>query len=506
MRLSHPPRPPARRRLPQGIRAMERRSIRGIRYARRLGQALAAALAMLALAGCGTNPVTGERELQLVSQQQEVAVGTQQYAPSRQMQGGDLAVDPQLNAYVAEIGGRLAAVADRPLPYEFKVLNSGVPNAWALPGGKIAVNRGLVVQLADEAELAAVLGHEIVHAAARHGAQRMERGMLMQGAMLALQVGAADSPYAGLVVGGAMLGANLVTARYSRDAELEADRYGMIYMQRAGYDPAAAISLQETFVRLSQGRGGGWLEGLFASHPPSPERVAENRRTAQELPKGGQRHQERWKARTADLRRRQPAYDQYDRGVAALAKGDAQAAERHAREALRIEPNEARFHELLGDVELKRRNWRGAVDHYFRAKDRDPAYFKPYLASAIAKYESGDRAGAEPLAVRAQELLPTSTGAYLLGRFAEARGDAQGAYELYSQAAAAESEYGTRARREAARLGLARDPARYFQLEPRLARDGEVYAAIRNRAGIAVTGVRFVVAVVDRAGAVVTGP
>lgn len=122
------------------------------------------------MTGCVINPVTGDRELALVSADQEIAIGEQQYAPSQQMQGGEYSIDPELTAYVKGVGDRLAAVSDRQLPYEFVVLNSSVPNAWALPGGKIAVNRGLLTELGSEAELAAVLGHEIVHAAARNAA------------------------------------------------------------------------------------------------------------------------------------------------------------------------------------------------------------------------------------------------------------------------------------------------------------------------------------------------
>ena len=106
-----------------------------------------ATLALTVLGGCVINPVTGDRELALVSADQEIAIGEQQYEPSQQMQGGEYALDPALTAYVAEVGQKLAAVSDRQLPYEFVVLNSSVPNAWALPGGKIAVNRGLLTEL-----------------------------------------------------------------------------------------------------------------------------------------------------------------------------------------------------------------------------------------------------------------------------------------------------------------------------------------------------------------------
>ena len=116
-------------------------------------------------------------------------------------------------AYVNEVGQKLAAVADRKLPYEFVVLNNSVPNAWALPGGKIAVNRGLLTELKNEAELAAVLGHEIVHAAARHGAKAQERGTLLQVGLAAAQIGAAvsgvDTNVAGLLIQGAGVGAQL---------------------------------------------------------------------------------------------------------------------------------------------------------------------------------------------------------------------------------------------------------------------------------------------------------
>src|SRR5690606_25176757 len=124
---------------------------------------------------------------------QEIKMGEQYYSPTKQSEGGEFDVLPDLTAYVNEVGQKLAAVADRQLPYEFVVLNNPVPNAWALPGGKIAVNVGLLAELKNEAELAAVIGHEIVHAAARHGAKAQERGTIMQVGLAAAQIGAAIS-------------------------------------------------------------------------------------------------------------------------------------------------------------------------------------------------------------------------------------------------------------------------------------------------------------------------
>jgi len=230
-------------------------------------------LTLSLLTGCATNPVTGKKELSLVSEAQELAIGAKQYSPARQSQGGDYVVDRQLTTYVNPVGRRLAAVSDRKLPYEFKVLNSSVPNAWALPGGKISINRGLLTELRSESELAAVLGHEIVHAAARHGAQQMSKGMLLQTAVLGTVVATQGKDYGNLAQMGANIGAQLISQKYGRDAERESDYYGMQYMVRAGYDPQGAVDLQRTFVKLSEGQRQDWLSGLFASHPPSHERV-----------------------------------------------------------------------------------------------------------------------------------------------------------------------------------------------------------------------------------------
>src|SRR5210317_1425034 len=211
-------------------------------------------LGFLAITGCSINPVTGQREFVMLSTAQEIEMGKQNYVPMQQSQGGVYDVDPQLTAYVQRVGHTVASQSGVNLPYEFVVLNNSVPNAWALPGGKIAINRGLLYELESEAELAAVLGHEAVHAAARHTAKQQSRAMLMQVGVMGTAIAANDSDYGNLIVGGAGMLAQLGLAKYGRNAELESDRYGMEYMSRAGYDPQGAVDLQETFVRLSEGR------------------------------------------------------------------------------------------------------------------------------------------------------------------------------------------------------------------------------------------------------------
>ncbi len=411
------------------------------------------------LSGCAANPVTGQQELAFVSESEEIAIGKEQYAPSRQSQGGDYQVDPVLTRYVDKVGQKLAAVSDRKLPYEFTVLNNSVPNAWALPGGKIAVNRGLLTELHNEAELAAVLGHEIVHAAARHGAQGMERGIFLQGAVLAVGVAVAASDdygdYADLAAGVATVGAGMVNQRYSREAELEADLYGMEYMVRAGYDPMAAVALQETFVRLSEGQEENWLEGLFASHPPSRERVDRNRETAARLrSKGGVTlGEEPFQRAVAHLIETKDAYAAFDEGQAALEKGDAAKALKLADKALAVEPKEALFYGLKGDALTKQGQYRQALNEYDRALSRDGGYFDYYLKRGLVKAELDDGRGARTDLERSVSLLPTAEGHFALGRLALATGDRGSAAQHFLLVADSDSPLGKQAAKELERIG-----------------------------------------------------
>ena len=468
--------------------------------ARSVNAALGAALATLA--ACTINPVTGNRELALISADQEVEIGQEQYAPAQQMQGGDYSFDPALTAYVRGVGTKLAAVSDRALPYEFVVLNNSVPNAWTLPGGKIAVNRGLLTELHSDAELAAVLGHEIVHAAARHGAIAMQRGLLLGVVVSGIQGAARGGNFAGLAVGAAGVGAQLISQRNGRENELEADQYGMRYMSRAGYDPSAAVTLQETFVRLSQQSGDqGRLAALFASHPPSTERVEKNRATAASLPKGGDMGRERYQAATATLRQRQPAYEAYDKGRAALAENKVADAERLAQEAVRLLPAEAQFHALLGDIALQQKHYDEAARYFGDAIGRNDRFFYYHLQKGIAhrQLRQWDTARAE--LERSVQLLPTADAYYALGAVAEQRGDRAAALENYGRAAQSEGAAGQSARDANVRLDLPTSPGKYLTARGTLDGNGQLIVEVGNPTRVLVADVLVTVRYADAQGA-----
>jgi predicted Zn-dependent protease len=454
-------------------------------------------LAAAALSGCSVNPVTGERELVLVSTAQEIEMGRQNYLPMQQSQGGEYDVDPELSAYVRNVGSKVASQSGVNLPYEFVVLNNSVPNAWALPGGKIAINRGLLTELESEAELAAVLGHEAVHAAARHTAQQQTRAMIMQAGVMGTAIAASDSDYGSLIAGGASVLAQMGLAKYGRSAELESDRYGMQYMAKAGYDPQGAVDLQETFVRLSEGRQSDWLSGLFASHPPSRERVEANRATAATFPPGGFEGKAEYAAAMARTMQLKPAYEAYDEGRKALSEKRLDDALAKAEQALGLFDGEAHFHALRGDIRLVQKNYDWAATNYTRAIERRDGFFYYHLQRGLARRELGQQDEAVADLERSLQLLPTAPAHLALGDLSMQRGDRAAALEHYRVVAKSGGEYGKAAAAQVARIDLSSNPSAYIPHACSADGNANLVVSIRNDSQVTVSGVQVAVSYTD---------
>lgn len=230
---------------------------------------------VLLTAACATNPVTGRKEFNLVSEQQELAIGRQQHQLIVE-QFGVYDEKPELNAMVDRIGRKVAAVSDRPnLPWTFTLLDTPMINAMALPGGYVYVTRGILERMNSEDELAGVIAHEISHVAARHSAQQMSQAQLAQLGMVlgAVVAGpAATQAYGGL----AQLGAQLLFQRYSRQQETQADLLGTAYMTEAGFNPRGAENMLIALQRLDTGKANG-IDQYFMDHPDPGKRVNEVR-------------------------------------------------------------------------------------------------------------------------------------------------------------------------------------------------------------------------------------
>ena len=461
---------------------------------------IALATLLASISACAVNPVTGKSELVGMSQEQEIRIGEENYGPMQQAEGGEFDIDPALTDYVQGVGNKLVAVSDRQLPYEFVVLNNSVPNAWALPGGKIALNRGLLTELQSESELAAVLGHEIVHAAAGHTSQRQGRTSVLQSILLGTAIATSGNKYGEIAAGGANVGAQLINQRYGQGDELESDKYGMKYMSLAGYDPQGAVELQKTFVRLSEGKESDWLSGLFASHPPSQKRVDANIQTAAGRPPGGNLGVERFKAAMAKTMKVKPAYDLGDEGRKLLSDGDAEKAIEKANDAIAAFPEEGHFYALRGDARLLNEEYDMAVTNYSSAIRRRDDFFYYYLQRGRAEEKLHKYSDAKTDLEKSNSLLPTSVAYYSLGRIAAAQGDTDTAIEHFEKIAGSKGEVAVAAQTELAKLDLSRNPHKYILKRCDASSTGNLVVSIKNNTTLTIDNIGFAVEYTDANG------
>jgi predicted Zn-dependent protease len=233
------------------------------------GVASALAFGLALLAGCSVNPATGERQLTLISESQEIQMGRQ--SDEQIVESLGLYPDDELQAYVEGVGRDLAATCERPdLPWTFRVVDDPVVNAFALPGGYIYVTRGILAHLNSEAELAGVLGHEIGHVTGRHAVERLSKAQLAQ---IGLGVGMAVSEDVARFGDLAQQGLGILFLKFSRDDERQSDDLGVRYMVRAGYDPREMPKVFETLERVSEAQGGSRIPGWLSTHPAPENRV-----------------------------------------------------------------------------------------------------------------------------------------------------------------------------------------------------------------------------------------
>lgn len=254
---------------------------------KRITLAVALALAMSVNEGCYTNPVTGRSSVNLVDEGQMRTLATQQYATF-------LAQNPAVTAngnrdaeMVQRVGSRLAAATQQYLAskgqqslisgyqWQFNLVNNAQANAWCMPGGKVVVYSGIMPLVQNETGLATVVGHEIAHAVARHGNERMSQELLVQAGGSALSVALANRPGQTQNIFNAVygVGGQLGTLAYSRKHESEADHMGLIFMAMAGYNPSEAINFWQ---RMSSNAGQKPPE-ILSTHPADATRIKQIR-------------------------------------------------------------------------------------------------------------------------------------------------------------------------------------------------------------------------------------
>ncbi|MBF0451381.1 MAG: M48 family metalloprotease [Candidatus Magnetomorum sp.] len=328
------------------------------------------------VAGCAVNPITGKMQLMLVSEDQEIQID-RQHSPHQFSADYGFVQDTHIEKYISQVGKSLAANTHRKnMPYAFHCVNATYVNAYAFPGGSIAATRGILLRLENEAELAALLGHELGHVNARHTARqqtsRQITSVVVSGAAAVIQ--ANNAQYGGLASGLGAFGSGLLLSKYSRDNEREADALGMDYMVKTNYSPNGFIGLMDMLKQLSSHKP-GLIEVMFSSHPMSEERYASaqdrlNSKYADK--KTFSLYRERYMDSTASLRKIQTAIQDIQNAEIDIAKNSFSEAEINLKKALQKAPSDYVALMLMSKCQLAQKKYDPARRYAEQAKNVYP--------------------------------------------------------------------------------------------------------------------------------------
>ncbi|MDO9227408.1 MAG: M48 family metalloprotease [Pseudomonadota bacterium] len=394
--------------------------------------------ALLPLSGCAVDPVTGQKTLVGMSEQQEMSLDKSQ-SPNQFSSDLGAVQDAGLNRYVADVGGGLWSKSHRPkMPYSARVLNANYVNAYTFPGGSMGVTRGIMLEMQSEDELAALLGHETGHVNARHAAERAGKELLANVALTAASVAIASSEngqqYLPLLQPLSQVGASALLAKYSRDNEREADSLGMDYMVAGGYNPDGMSGLMN-MLRGEARQKPSLLETMFSSHPMSEERYQTARlnaeqKYAQQRTRPPQR--ERYLDHTAGLRRIQPTVEACQKGEALMANKQLPQAEDQFGQALRYTRDDYAANVLMAKALMAQKKTREADNYLATAKSIYPGEAQAVHLSGLAKLALRQPEAALAEFVAYDKLLPGNPGTlFFVGAAHENMGQRREAANYY---------------------------------------------------------------------------
>jgi predicted Zn-dependent protease len=402
--------------------------------------------------GCAFDPITGEAMISLVSEEQEIAIDQAQSPHQFSADYGSNS-DARLNNYVSHVGKSIAEASHRPqMPYNYRVLDANHINAYTFPGGSMAVTRGILVELESEAELAALLGHEIGHVNARHSAERSTKGMLAQAAVGIASSAVGNENVQQVVSGIGMISATALLAKYSRDNEREADQLGMDYSVKAGANPKGMVALMNMLNSLHASSPNA-LEIMFSSHPMSDERLKNanaqmNSDYRTQLSRNIGR--EPYMDYTADLRQQKPFIKALANADLSISAGKFDDASREINRARAMQEDDYGLWVISAKNEIGKENHRAAISHLNKAAALKPSEHLPTYMLGASYLETGQPEQALAMFTRYKRDLPGNpTVDFFIGFSHEKQGQKSAAAESYKvylrqvqQGAQAEYAYG----------------------------------------------------------------
>jgi predicted Zn-dependent protease len=338
--------------------------------------------------GCAINPVTGKKQLMMVSRQQEIDLDRQQ-SPFQFSLDYGITQDKKINQYVSDVGKGLLPNVHRPgMPYSFQCVNATYINAYAFPGGSIAATRGILLKLDNEAQLASLLGHELGHVNARHTAEQISKGQLSSLIVGGLSIAASTQGegLGELAQKLGMLGQGLLLSKYSRDNEREADFLGNEYMVKAGYPSKGFVGLMEILNSLHKEHPSS-ARILFSTHPMSVERLNAAIQRAKGLyyySKDYPLKHERYMDHTASLRVKKEGIELLQQGETYLAKKEVDKAENAFKKALKKLRTDYTAHVLMSKCLMIRKKPAQALSYAQTAKRLYPAEVQGYYIAGMA--------------------------------------------------------------------------------------------------------------------------
>lgn len=370
--------------------------------------------------------------LRIISEEKEIELG-KLYLPASIDEFEGLYPEEDVQLYINVLGKKLAQRTQRKMDYQFYLVNSGVVNAFALPGGPVIITRGIFLTLEDEDELAGILGHELGHIERRHHARFVEKQMALN---LLLQIGAIILPQnlsGELLFQLGRVSAGLLSLKFSRDQEREADEAAFILLINSGYSPEGMLKVFERFKKMEKTRPPEWL----STHPLPESRIKDwQSRIAQYRPTGSFiKSSTKFEEIRRNLLQTKPSFDECEKGKRAYKERDYERAERHFQKALELYPKNVPALIYLAKIHLKEKNYSSARDYAFRALKFNPELFSAHYLCGLSEFGLNNWERSLAYFEKAKKLIPFEGSAYYYaGRNLENLGRINQAKENYKKA------------------------------------------------------------------------